>query len=162
MPLGSSSRSGTEIDSADANEPLQSYLLSSSPEQNIFLSAVSISSCVEVLEEFGDRALQPSYDPWATVDFHGRAKIHADLTKTYKDVRVATNVEKDADVTLSSEGPQNILPQRKVPAQRRRIDLSKTLRLLLQKLLLQNSVLLVLMVAMMFRDLCCIMLNVVF
>ena len=34
-----------------------------------------------MLADFGDKALQPSYDPWASVDFHGRAKIHADLTK---------------------------------------------------------------------------------
>ena len=59
-----------------------------------------------MLAEFGDRALQPSYDPWTSVDFHGRAKIHADLTKAYKDVRIAANVEADADVTLSSGSPQ--------------------------------------------------------
>ena len=74
-------------------ELLQSYLLTSSAEQNIFSSADSISSCVEVLAEFGDRALQTSYDPWGSVVFHGRAKIRANLRKTYRDVRVAANVE---------------------------------------------------------------------
>ena len=49
-----------------------------------------------MLAEFGDRALLPSDDPWVSADFHGRSKIHADLTKTYKDVRVATNVGTDA------------------------------------------------------------------
>ena len=70
--------------------------------------------------------MQPSYDHWASVDFHGRAKIHADLTKAYKDVRIAANVETDADVTLSSGSPDKVLPQRKRPEQGPRIDLSKT------------------------------------
>ena len=91
-------------------EPLQSYLLTSSSEQNIFSSAECIYSCVEMLAEFRDRALQASYDPWASVDFHGRVKIHADSTKAFKDVRVATNVGTDADVTLSSGSPEKLLP----------------------------------------------------
>ena len=65
------------------------------------------------------------HDFWANGDFHGRSKIYADLTKTYKDVRVAANVETDAVVTLSSVSPQKRLPQKKRPAQRPRIDLSK-------------------------------------
>ena len=55
-----------------------------------------------MLAEFGNRALQPSYDPGSSVDFYGRSKILADLTKAYKDVRVATNVGTGADVTFSS------------------------------------------------------------
>ena len=68
-------------------EPLRSYLLTKSADQNILLSFESNSSCVEMLAEFGDRALQLSYDPWSNVKFHGRAKIHADLTKSYEDVK---------------------------------------------------------------------------
>ena len=78
-----------------------------------------------MLAEFGDKALQPSYDPWASVDSHGRGKIHTDLTKAYKDVRIAGNIEADADVTLSSGSPEKLLPQRKRPAQGPRIDLNK-------------------------------------
>ena len=126
MSLGSPNRSVAGVDLADVIEPLQSSLLSSNSEQNIFSSAECISSCVEMLAEFGDRALKPSFDPWASVDFHGRAKIHADLTKTHKDVRSAANVETDADVTLSSGSLEKLLPQRKRPAQRPRIHLSKT------------------------------------
>ena len=126
VSLGSPNRSVAEVDLADVIEPLQSYLLVSSLEQNIFASAECISSCIEMLAEFGDRALQASYDPWASVDFHGRGKIHADLTKAYKDVRIAANVEAVADVTLSSGSPEKLLPQRKRPAQGPRIDLSKT------------------------------------
>ena len=126
VSLGSPSRSVAEVDLADVIEPLQGYLLSSSLEQNIFASAECISSCVEMLAEFGDRALQPSYDHWASVDFHGRATIHADLTKIYKDVRIAAKVETDADVTLFSGSPGKLLPQTERPAQG--IDLSKTFK----------------------------------
>ena len=128
VSLGSPNRNVAGVNLADVIEPLQSYLLGSSLEQNVFASAECISSCVEMLAEFGDRALQPSYDPWASVDFHGRGKIHADLTKAYGDVRIAANVEPDADVTLSSGSPEKLLPQRKRPAQGPRIDLSKTVK----------------------------------
>ena len=81
VSLGSPNRNVAGVDLADVIEPLQSYVLSSSLEQNIFASAECISSCVEMLAEFWDRALQPCYDPWASVDFHGLWKVHADLTK---------------------------------------------------------------------------------
>ena len=121
--MGWPDRSRSAIDLADIIEPLQCYLLTCSADQNVFVDADSVSSCVEMLEEFGDRALQPSYDPWTSVNFHARAKIHADLANAYKDVRIAANVEADADVILSSGSPEK---QRKRPAQGPRIDLSKT------------------------------------
>ena len=126
VSLGSPYRIVAAVDLADVIEPVQGFLLSSSSEHNIFSSAECISSCVEMLAKFGDRALQPSYDPWANVDFHGREEIHADLTRAYKHVRIAANVETEADVTLSSGCPEEFLPQRKVLAQRPSIDLSKT------------------------------------
>ena len=113
MSIGSPSRSRGAIDMADIIEPLQCYLLTCGADQNIFVKVDSISLCVEMLAEFGDRALQQSYDPWASVDVHGRVKIHADLTKAYKDVRSAANVETDAEGTLSSGSPEKLLPQRK-------------------------------------------------
>ena len=81
VSVGSPDQSSTAIDWADVIGPLQYYLLTCSADQNIFVRAGSFSSCVEMLAEFGDKALQPSYDHWASVDFHGRSKIHADLTK---------------------------------------------------------------------------------
>ena len=126
VSMGSPDRSRSAIDLADIIEPLQCYLLTCSADQNVFVDADSVFSCVEMLAEFGDRALQLSYDPWASVDFHGRTKIHADLTKAYEDVRTAAIVEADADVTLSSGSLEKLLPQRKWPAQGPRIDLSKT------------------------------------
>ena len=65
VSLGSPDRSGAVIDLADVIKPLQNYLLMCSTDQNVFVSAVSISSCVEMLAEFGCKALQPSYDPWS-------------------------------------------------------------------------------------------------
>ena len=112
VSLGLPDQNSTAIDLADLIEPLQSYLLTCSTEQNIFSSADSILSCVEMLAEFGYKALQPSYDPWAGVDFHGRSKIHADLTKAYKDMRFATNVGRDADVTFFSGSPENFCHKR--------------------------------------------------
>ena len=81
VSLGSLGKSTAEVDFSDIIEPLQSYLLGSSAEQNIFTSAESISSCVEFSDEFGDKAIQPCFDPWASVDFHGQSQIYADLTK---------------------------------------------------------------------------------
>ena len=110
MSLRSPDRNSIATDLADVIEPLQSHLLTCSAEQSIFASADSISSCVEMLAEFGDKALQPSYDHWASVEFHGGSKIHADLKKNFNDVNVATNVWTDADVTLSSGSLEKLLP----------------------------------------------------
>ena len=126
VTLGCPSKNVAEIDFSDVIEPLQNYLLFSSGEQNIFTSAESISSCVELLDEFGDRAIQPCYDPWASVDFHGKSQIYADLTNAYKNVRIASNVETGVDVTVSPETADKLAPQRCQPAQRPRIDVGKT------------------------------------
>ena len=96
-----------------------------SGEQNKLPNAECISSCVELSAEYGDKALQPSYDPWVGVDFRDRAKIDADLTKTYKDVTVAANVDADAKVILPFGSPIELLPQKKHLAQRPRTDLGK-------------------------------------
>ena len=122
--LGCPSRNVAEIDMSDVIESLQSYLLGSSGEQNIFTNVESISSCVELLDEFGDRAVQPCYDPWASVDFHGKSQIY--LTKAYKNVRVASNVETGVEFNVSPETPDKLALQRCQPAQRPRIDVGKT------------------------------------
>ena len=126
VSLGSPVNSTAEVDLSDIIEPLQSYLLGSSAEQNIFTSAESISSCVEFLDEFGDKALQPCFDPWASADFNGQSQIYADVTKAYKNVRVASNVETGVEVNVSPETPDKLAPQRCQPAQRPRIDVGKT------------------------------------
>ena len=87
-----------------------------------------------------------------SVDFHGRVKIHAEVTKAYKDVRIAANVETDADVTLSSGSPEKLLPQKKRPAQRPRIDLSKTSKAVAAKACVSELGLLVLVVVAIVRN----------
>ena len=126
VTLGSPGKSASEVDLSDIVEPLQSYFLGSSAERNIFTSAELISSCVELLEEFGDRAIQPCYDPWASVDLYDKSQIYADLTKAYKNVRVASNVETGVEVGVLPETPDKLAPQRRQPAQRPRIDVGKT------------------------------------
>ena len=144
VSLGSSGKNSAEVDLSDIIEPLQSYLLGSKAEQNIFTNAESISSCVELLDEFGDKALQPCFDPCATVDFHRQYQIYADLTKAYKNVRVALNVETGVEINISPETPDKLAPQRRQPAQRPRIDVCKTSKVVAAKALAVNCVLLVL------------------
>ena len=55
-------------------ESLQSYSLSSSAEQNFFTSAESISSCIEILDEFADEVIQSCYDLWPSVVFHANSQ----------------------------------------------------------------------------------------
>ena len=126
VSLGCASKNAAETDLSDNIEPLQSYLLGSGAEQNIFISAESISSCMELFGEFGDKAIQPCYDPWASVVFHNKSQISADLSKADKNVRLASNVEPGAGFSVSSETPNKLAPQRHHRAQKPRIDVGKT------------------------------------
>ena len=71
VSLGSSKVGVTSVDLSSIVEPLQGYLLISDAEGNFFTDPGSISSCMELLETFGDSALQRGYDPWESVDCHG-------------------------------------------------------------------------------------------
>ena len=138
VALGCASKGAAEIDLSDVIEPLQSYLLSSGAEQNIFTTAESLSSCVELLDEFADRAMQPGFDPWASVNFHDKSQISADLTKAYKNVRLASNVETGAEVSVSPETPDRLALQRPQPAQKPRIDVGKISKAAAAKALTQK------------------------
>ena len=81
VTFGCTSKSATEADLSDIMEPLQSYFLSSSAKQNFFTRAESILSCVKLLDEFRYKAIQPCFDPWASVVFHDKSQIFADRTK---------------------------------------------------------------------------------
>ena len=100
VTLGFPGKSAAEAYLSVIIEPLQSYLLSSSAELIVFTSAESISSCVELLDELADKTIQPCYDPWASVDFHDKSQIYADLIKAYKNVRLASNVETGVEVSV--------------------------------------------------------------
>ena len=54
---------------------------------------------MELLETFRDSALQCDYNPWESVDVHGYGKIRADLEKSFKAVRVASDVESSASLS---------------------------------------------------------------
>ena len=97
--LGSSRVGVTSVDLLSVIEPIQGYLLSCDSEGNFFTDSESISSCLEMLETFCDRAQQSDYGPWESVDVHGYEKNRADLEKAYKAARVASDVESSS--TLS-------------------------------------------------------------
>ena len=126
VSLGSSKVGVTSVDLSSLIEPLQGYLLSSDAEENLFTDPGSISSCTDLLETFGDRALQCGYNPWEFVDIHGYEKIRAELGKSYKVVRIASDVESSASVSERVFVSERLPKQRRRPAQRPRIDISKT------------------------------------
>ena len=126
VTLGCPSTSAADTDLSHTIEPLQSYLLGSNVEQEIFTSAESISSCMELMDGLGDKAVQPCYDPWASLDFHGKSQIYADLTKAYKIVRLASNVETGVEVSVLPETLVKLALQRRQPAQKPQIDVGKT------------------------------------
>ena len=87
----------------------------------------SVARCVELLEDFGDRALQAEYNPWDSVDFHGRVGIVDKLSKAYKAVRVASDVDTSSMSTIL-QGPGKLSVQRRTPVQAPKIDLGMTSR----------------------------------
>ena len=126
VSLGSGKVGVTSIDLSAILEPLQGYLLSGDSEGNFFTDPGSISSCMELLETFGDGALQCGYNPCEFVDVHGYEKIRTELDKSYKAVRIASDVESSASVSEPVFVSERLPEQRRRPAQRPRIDISKT------------------------------------
>ena len=60
------------------------------------------------------------------MDFHDKSQIYSDLTKAYKNVRLASNVETGAEVGVSPETPDKLAPQRCQPAQKPQIDVGRS------------------------------------
>ena len=120
--------SGVEsVDLSSLIEPLQSYLLCGELANNFFTDPDSIGICVEVVDNFGDGALQAGYNPWASVDFNGRAGIVEELSKAYKAVRVASDVDTSSMIRVL-QSPGKLAMQRRTPIQAPKIDLGKTSR----------------------------------
>ena len=126
VSLWSSKVGVTRVDLSSVVEPIQGYLLSGDAEGNFFTDPGSISSCMELLETFSDSALQCNYDPWESVNVHGYEKIRAELEKLYKAVRVANDVESSSSLSEPVFLSEKLPEQRRRPAQRPRIDISKT------------------------------------
>ena len=70
------------------------------------------------MDEFADKAIQPCHDPWPCADSYDKPKIYADLTKAYKKVRLALNVETSVQVSLLPEPPERLAPQKYQPARK--------------------------------------------
>ena len=126
VSLGSSKVGVTCVDLSSVVEPIQGYLLSGDAEGNFFTDLGSVSSYVELLETFSDSALHCDYNPWESVDVHGYGKIRAELEKSFKAVRVASDVESSASLSEPVFVSERLPEQRRCPAQRPRIDISKT------------------------------------
>ena len=81
---------------------------------------------MELLETLSDRALQCDYNPWESVDAHGSEKIRTELEKSYKAVRVASDVESSSSLSEPVFISERLSEQRRRPTQRPRIDIGKT------------------------------------
>ena len=101
-------------------------MLGGNSEWNFFTDPVSISSCMELLETFSDRAFPCDYNPWESVNVHGYDKIQAELEKSNKAVRVASDVESSSSFIEPVFVSEKLPEQRRHPAQPPRIDIGKT------------------------------------
>ena len=120
--------SGVESDDlSSVIEPLKSYLICGDLANNFFTDPESIARCVELVDNFGDQALRAGYDQWVSVDFHGRAGIVERLSKSYKAVRVASDVDTSSMSTVW-QSPGKLAMQRRTPVQAPKIDVRKTSR----------------------------------
>ena len=126
VSLGSSKIGVTSVDLSSVIDPIQGYLLSGDTEGNYFSDPGSISSCMELLETFSGSALQCDYNPWEFVDVHGYEKIRGELEKSFKAVRVPSDVESSASLSEPVFVSERLPEQRRRPAQRPRINISKT------------------------------------
>ena len=115
------------VDLYSVIEPLQIYLLCGELVNNFFTDPESIARCVELVDNFGDQALQANYNPWDSVDFHGRAGIMEGLSNVYKAVCVASDVDTSSFSTIL-QSPGKLSMQRRTPVQAPKIDLEKTSR----------------------------------
>ena len=115
------------VDLSSVMEPLQSFLLCGELVNNFFTDPESIARCVELVDNFGDQSLQAIYNPWDSVDFHGRAGVVEVLSKAYKVVRGASDVDTSSLSTIL-QSPGKISMQRRTPVQAPKIDLGKTSR----------------------------------
>ena len=124
------SYSMSEVESVEFSsviEPLQSYLLCGEMAKIFSMDPESIARCVELVDNFGDEAFRAEYNPWVSVDFPGRAGIVEGLSKAYKAVRVASDVDTSSMSTVL-QSPGKLAMQSRTPVQTPKIDLGKTSR----------------------------------
>ena len=98
------------------------------------------------------------------MDFHDKSQMYAVLTKTNKNLRLASNVQTGVEVSVSPETPEKLAVQPRQLAQKPRIDMGKTSKVAAAKPLavkLRSSPLVLVVVAYAL-DWNCFMLNVAF
>ena len=108
VALGCHGKSAVEVDLSDIIEPLQSNLLSSSAEENILPKQ---SRFHHVLSSQIRQFNQLRYDPWSSVDFQNKSQIYADLSKAFKNVKLASNVATGVEVSASPKIPDKLAHQ---------------------------------------------------
>ena len=81
------------VDLSSVIEPLHCYLLSGELTDNFVTDPESIARCLTLMDNFRDQTFQAGYDQWESVNFHGRADIVQELSKSYKNVPVASDVD---------------------------------------------------------------------
>ena len=92
-------------------------------ESNLFTDPESIAKCVEIMDSFGYQALRAEDDPWDSVDVHGREHNILDLSRSYKVVRVTSDVESSI-ISCVAQSADKLAVQGWTPAQRLKIDLA--------------------------------------
>ena len=112
---------GDDADLSERVDPVQSYLLSSKSESNMFNNASSKADCVELID-FCRTANEPVFIPWTYVDFFSKDEILKVLMKCYKEIRVAAAVDGD---TSDVSNPDALCIKSSLPAQFLKIDVSK-------------------------------------
>ena len=113
------------VDSSSLIEPLQNYFLCGELVDDFFTNPESVARSVALVDIFGDQALQARYDPWNSVNFHGRADAVQELSKSYMTVRVACDVDTSSMSTIL-QSPGKKAMQHRTPAQAPKIDLAET------------------------------------
>ena len=113
------------VDLSSVIEPLQSYLLCFQLANNFFTDPESIAGCVELVDNFAHQALQAGYHSWESGNFHGRADIEHELSKSYEAVRIASDVDTSSMSTIL-QSPGKLAMQRRTPAHAPKIELGKT------------------------------------
>ena len=73
--LGSSKGVGDGPDVSEIIKPVRSYLLSSSPESEIFTGAATNIDVLAVLEFFDETDVEPGFSSWIFVDCFDNDKI---------------------------------------------------------------------------------------
>ena len=99
-------------------ETVQSYLLSSNPDCNIFTNAFSISECMEMIGSFARTVVESGYNPWTYIDFFDGNGFLKELVKCYREIRIN---EVDGE-TLDVSALDALCNPSPLPAQPPKID----------------------------------------